>query len=176
MLTDEERAFLREVAWDGIRARLMERSPGKDLPVRGRLAEPGSAFVTLRNRGDLRGCIGFIGDRLPLARCVREAAIGSIADPRFPPVTPREMRDLVLEISVLSAFRRVASPEEVEVGTHGLFLRRGFSSGILLPRVATEQHYGREQFLDAVCRKSGVPEGAWKLPDTELSMFETEVF
>lgn len=147
---------------------LLER-PHPDDPDRG-------VFVTLRIGGELRGCIGTLtadeGIPSTVARFAREAAF---RDPRFPPLSAGEWPNVALEVSVLGAPRRIA-PEEVEPGRHGLILELGARRGLLLPQVATEWGFSREQFLAAVAQKAGLPENAWKMPDAKLYGFEAEVF
>ncbi len=176
MLADEDRERLREIAWQAFRAALGRGGPEAERPRTGPLAERGSAFVTLRKGGRLRGCIGLIGGRYPLAEAVRDAARRVLRDPRFAPVRPEELPELELEITVLSPFRRVEDPSEVEVGRHGLYISRGLASGLLLPQVAAEQGWDREEFLRGVCRKAGLPPDAWKSGDVDLQVFEGEVF
>jgi AmmeMemoRadiSam system protein A len=152
------------------------RSPGYEVTEPGLLrATP--AFVTLRRRnGELRGCIGRLDSDKPLYRVVQECAISAATrDFRFNPVVSEaELNDLVIEISALSPFWRVNSPEEIEVGKHGLLIHHGLHTGLLLPQVATERHWGRAEFLRAVCMKAGLPGDAWR--DAELSVFSAEVF
>jgi len=176
MITAEQREFLRDTAWDSIRSVLLDRPHRVTLPDEGALSEPGSAFVTLKKRGKLRGCIGMIGEKYPLGRAVLEAARRVLDDPRFPPVTSDEMPDLTLEVSVLGPFLPLSHPEELVVGRHGLYLTAGIRSGLLLPQVAVEQGWDRETFLDHVCRKAGVPAGEWRSGGAEVSVFEAEVF
>jgi AmmeMemoRadiSam system protein A len=176
MLTAEQREFLRDTAWDSIRTALLDQSHQVTLPDEGLLSEPGSAFVTLRKGGRLRGCIGLIGEKLPLGSAVREAARRSLHDPRFAPVTGAELEELELEVSVLGRFRPMEHPEEPVVGRHGLYLTSGTRSGLLLPQVAVEQGWDRETFLDHVCQKAGLESGDWRGGETEISVFEADVF
>jgi len=133
--------------------------------------------VTLRRRnGELRGCIGRIEATEPLYRTVQECAISAATrDYRFQPMhNAAELDDLVIEISVLSPFQRVQDPNEIEVGKHGLLIRQGYNSGLLLPQVAGERGWSREEFLRAVCMKAGLPSDAWRR--AELHKFTAEVF
>jgi AmmeMemoRadiSam system protein A len=97
-------------------------------------------------------------------------------DPRFDPVTERELPDLEIEISVLTPMKRIKDVEEIEVGKHGILIERGFHSGLLLPQVATEYGWGRKTFLERCCLKAGLPEDAWKDEDTRICTFSAEVF
>lgn len=140
------------------------------------LAAPSGAFVSLHQRGRLRGCIGQIDAREPLALTVAQCAVAaSMEDPRFSPVTADELPGLELEISVLSPLAPIR-PEEVEVGKHGLLVSRGWQRGLLLPQVATQFHWTRERFLQETCHKAGLDADAWKDPGTHIEAFTAEVF
>ncbi|TKJ40500.1 AMMECR1 domain-containing protein [candidate division LCP-89 bacterium B3_LCP] len=142
-----------------------------------KLLEDRGAFVTIHKHGRLRGCIGYIIGVKPLYQTVREVAeSAALRDPRFNPVQPSELDDLDLEISALSVPRTITSVEEIQVGTHGIIMRRGYNQGLLLPQVATEQGWDRQTFLEHTCLKAGLPDDAWKDKDTEIQIFSAEVF
>jgi len=114
---------------------------------------------------------------MPLYRAVADAALGAaFNDPRFKPVSRREMADLEFEISVLSPLRPVKNVREVVVGRDGLLIVAGSRAGLLLPQVPIEFGWTREQFLTAVCRKAGLAANAWRDPGTRLYKFTAEVF
>jgi uncharacterized protein len=142
-------------------------------------ADVQGAFVTLRRRADheLRGCVGTL--RPPtegLARLVAETArAAALRDSRFSPVRPAEVSGLRVEISLLGPLEPIAA-QSVEVGRHGLVLRAAGRSGLLLPQVAAEHGWAREDFLDALCRKAGVRGGTWREPGCELLAFTALVF
>ncbi|MDD8025254.1 MAG: AmmeMemoRadiSam system protein B [Acidobacteriota bacterium] len=141
-----------------------------------RFEEPRGAFVTLTKNGELRGCIGYIEAVMPLVDTVQRCAVHAASeDPRFPPVAARELKDLAIEISVLTTPRRIDDPKLVEVGRHGLIMSRDGRRGLLLPQVAVEYRWGREEFLDQTCRKAGLPADAWKKGAT-IEVFEAIVF
>jgi AmmeMemoRadiSam system protein A len=141
------------------------------------LEKPGAAFVTLTHQGSLRGCVGYSDPLFPLhqtvSRCARSAATD---DYRFPPVRPHELPDLRISISVLSALWKLERPEEILIGRDGLQVVGAGRRGLLLPQVATEQGWDREDFLEGVCRKAGLPGGAWRRGDVEVFAFEAEIF
>jgi hypothetical protein len=139
--------------------------------------EPRGAFVTLSTlSGDLRGCIGTILPVGPLDETVARMAVAAAAeDPRFSPVTLRELPGLRIEISALTV-PEPADPDLVEVGRHGLIVTRGSHKGLLLPQVASEWGWDRVQFLNQTCRKAGLPAGAWREPGTLVEWFEAEVW
>src|SRR5215813_7271532 len=121
-------------------------------------------FVTLEVKGKLRGCIGVVEGREPLADSIPHCAeSAALRDPRFPPLTAPELQDLRAEISVLSPLEPIR-PEAVEIGKHGLLVAAGERRGLLLPQVATEHRLTREQFLAETCRKAGLPPDAWTRP------------
>ena len=141
----------------------------------GKLAAPGAAFVTLTKNGRLRGCIGYTEAVAPLFKVVQECAVAAATeDPRFPPVSPKELPSLRVEISVLTPLYPIR-PEEVEVGRHGLMVERGGMRGLLLPQVPVEWGWDREMFLDQTCVKAGLPPSAWRHGAT-LRAFTAEVF
>jgi len=135
------------------------------------------AFVTIKTHGRLRGCIGHIEGIHPLYRTIMEMAVAaSTQDPRFPPMREDELADMHLEISVMTPLQRIENSDDIQVGTHGILLRRGFRSGLLLPQVATEHHWDRETFLEHTCLKAGLSPNDWKDPNTEIYIFSAQVF
>ena len=105
------------------------------------------------------------------------AVESAVHDPRFPPVTRGELKDIKIEISVLSQPKRVQDVNEIKMGTHGVIVKRGFNSGVFLPQVATETGWSRDEFLSRLCAdKAGLPADAWKDKKTELYSFTAQVF
>src|SRR4029077_12703089 len=148
-------------------------APSPDDP----LARAGAAFVTLHVAGALGGCIGTSEARQPLWQVVGEmASAAATRDPRFGPLSPDDLAALAVEISVLTPPRVIADPLEIEIGRHGLDVRRSLARGLLLPQVAVEHRLDRECFLAETCRKTGLPRDAWRDPRTEVRVFEAEVF
>jgi AmmeMemoRadiSam system protein A len=139
---------------------------------------PRATFVTLRQRdtGELRGCRGESEARRPLIESVVHTAVASaIDDPRFPPVSSVELPNVYIEISALTPMRQIA-PEDVILGRHGLVLHLGPNAGLLLPQVPRSFGWNREEYLDALCRKAGLPAGAWRDSNSRLYAFEAEVW
>jgi AmmeMemoRadiSam system protein B/AmmeMemoRadiSam system protein A len=135
------------------------------------------AFVTLKESGSLRGCIGYTSASKPLYQTVRDTAtLAALRDPRFPPVSGQELAKLEYEISVLSPLRRVRDVREIHVGRHGLLVKNGDREGLLLPQVPTEHHWDRARFLEQTCVKAGMPEQCWKEEGTDIFGFTAEVF
>jgi AmmeMemoRadiSam system protein A len=155
---------------------------GLDPPVppadHAAFTEHRATFVTLTRRGsgELRGCRGEIVPQRPLAESVMHMAIASATDdPRFPPVTQHELSGLHIEISILTPLELI-DPEDVEVGRHGLYIRYAGRAGLLLPQVAPEHRWTREEFLMHTCRKAGLRDNAWRESEAALYGFECEVF
>lgn len=176
-LNKEEKKKLMEIA----RFSVIEAVTGKRqfLPnvTEERLKENCGAFVTLKENGQLRGCIGYIQAVKPLFETVKDVAkSAAVNDYRFSPVTESELEKLEYEISVLTPLKKIKDINEIEVGKHGLVMKRGLNSGLLLPQVATEYNWDRDTFLRETCRKAGLPSDAWKDKATEIYTFSAEVF
>lgn len=154
---------------------VLELDAGELTP---RVKSLGAAFVTLRNDGELRGCIGHTFPVAPLYQSVADNAYQAAMDPRFrqDPVTAEEISEIEIEISVLTPMRRLLDPQKVRVGVDGLLIARGRNRGVLLPQVPIEQGWDREEFLAAACLKAGLRTDAWRDPQTELYRFSAQVF
>ncbi|HRU07073.1 MAG TPA: AmmeMemoRadiSam system protein A, partial [Candidatus Brocadiia bacterium] len=137
------------------------------------------AFVTLKNHGRLRGCLGHFVSRAPLCELVNELARASATeDPRFVDdrVTIEELPEIDIEISVLSPLERIDDPLKIELGKHGIYIRRGGRQGCFLPQVALEQGWSKEEFLSYCCsHKAGLAPDAWRDPETETLVFTAEI-
>ena len=138
--------------------------------------EPRGVFVTLKKRGNLRGCIGRMVPDRPLATLVGAMALqAAFEDPRFRPVTAQELSDLEIEISVLTPMKPVSGPEAIVVGRDGVLLQKGGRSAVFLPQVAPEQGWGRDEMLDNLSQKAGLAASAWR-EGTQFSTFQALVF
>ncbi len=134
------------------------------------------AFVTLKMDGELRGCIGYPLPYKELDEAVAEMAVAAASqDYRFAPLTPEELAQTTIEISVLTVPRPVGSPEEVEVGRHGIIIGKGARQGLLLPQVPLEYGWTREEYLRHGCLKAGLPPDEWK-KGARIEVFEAQVF
>lgn len=174
-LTDEDKKALLEIAKSAIEAKFkfLDYSPaGNERTIKKK-----GVFVTLMIDGELRGCIGQIRGRDPLNQAVAEMAqAAAFEDPRFDPLTRAEFAELQYEISVLSPLERVRDFESIEVGKHGLMIKLDFHSGLLLPQVATENHWSAVQFLEQTCLKAGLPKHSYKDKYAEVYKFEAVIF
>ncbi len=147
------------------------------LPTTGPLAEPRGAFVTLHVDGELRGCIGTFAPRGSLAQTVAEMAkAAATADPRFTRLRPDELAALDISISALRTPHLLEDRSRIEVGVHGLLVRKGWSRGVLLPKVAVEQGWDGPTFLKHACLKAGLPAIAARDPELVVEVFEAEEF
>lgn len=175
-LGDFEKEKLLRIARETLTEYLTAGTTPEYTPDEPGLLQEVATFVTLRRRnGELRGCIGRIQVSQPLYRTVQESAISAATkDFRFPAVTASELNDILIEISVLSPFRPLSSPDEIQIGRHGLLLRQDLRVGLLLPQVASDRGWDRDEFLRAVCLKAGLPSDAWR--DADLNVFSAEVF
>jgi len=134
------------------------------------------AFVTLHKNGNLRGCIGRFTANEPLYKIVQEMAVASATqDSRFPKVTKSELPEIVIEISVLTPLKKINSIDEIEMGKHGIYIKKGYNSGTFLPQVATETGWSKDEFLGHCSRdKAGLTWDGWK--NAEIFIYEAIVF
>jgi AmmeMemoRadiSam system protein A len=174
--SDEERSLLKKLARNSIEKVLFGKEEEKlDLPDV--LRKKMGAFVCLKTKGELKGCIGYIRGQKPLDQTVKQMALeAAFHDPRFIPLNEQEWNDTDIEISVLTPMKKIGSIEEIEVGIHGIYIEKNACSGLLLPQVATENNWDRETFLEYACMKAGVSRDAWKSKDTDIYVFSADVF
>jgi MEMO1 family protein len=140
------------------------------------LDRPQGVFVTLKKHGELRGCIGQMVPDRPLRVLVGSMALAAaFQDPRFSKVRANELKDLEVEISVLTPFKEIPGPSAIVVGRDGVLLQKDRRSAVFLPQVATEERWNRDQMLDNLCLKAGLTEGCWR-SGAKLSTFQADVF
>lgn len=178
MLNKEQRKKVLTLARSSIETYL---KTGKKLAVTESdplLNEKLGAFVTLTEHGNLRGCIGNLVGTKELYLTIRDMAVeAATGDPRFNPLELNDLKNIEIEISVLSPMQRVDSAEKIVLGKHGVVVKKGYKSGVFLPQVATETGWSKEEFLSQLCsQKAGLSPDAWKDPATELYTFTAEVF
>lgn len=184
LLNEEEGHFLLSTAREAILARLENRAPRwPSMPAKetGGLRSCRGAFVTLKIRRNgqelLRGCIGRMDAETSLLSVIRDMALAAaFEDPRFPPLAIREYPDIKAEITVLTPLRPIARTQEIQLGRHGVLLHKGWRQAVFLPQVATEQGWNLEELLCNLCLKAGLPPEAWKDPETQLQVFEGQIF
>jgi hypothetical protein len=191
-LTDEEKKMLKEIALtsikdslDGKRIALPTLNPqlsaracslSQSEATERTLNSKCGAFVSLHKQGRLRGCIGHFGEDVPLHEIVAEMArAAAFEDPRFMPVTKDELKDIDIEISVLTPMRRIQSLDEFQLHKHGIYIKKGYRSGTFLPQVADEVNWTKEEFVSHCAQdKAGIGWDGWK--DAELYVYEAIVF
>lgn len=175
-LSAAEGSLLLSVARRALRAGpLGEPTPSFQDPPE-RLRRPQGAFVTLRLRGSLRGCIGIIFSGDPLVEVVSYCALAAaMEDPRFEPVTRDELDEIAVEISVLGNPLAVSGPEEIEAGRHGVIVSQDDRRGLLLPQVAIEQGWDALTLLRETCLKAGLDADAWRR-GARIEIFTAQIF
>lgn len=184
-LNDEQRGALLRIAREAIERTVTKTSGNMDDVSDPGLLQPAAVFVTLWKKigesqaaeeGSLRGCIGRLQPDYPLYLAVRSAAISAATrDPRFVPVRPEELDDLIIEIALLSPLEDVKDLREITIGHDGLVIESQGRRGLLLPKVATRMGWDRVEFLHNVCLKAGLPPDTWPASGT-LQRFSTFVF
>ncbi len=176
-LNDREKNYLLHLARETILSVLDSDIFPDTKPPTKKVEEKFGVFVTLHKHGQLRGCIGYIEGVKPLYREVMEMAnSAAFKDPRFPSVQKNEVTDLEIEISVLSPLKQISDTGEIQVGKHGIIIQQEFYRGLLLPQVAVEWGWDRDEFLQQTCVKAGLPRDAWKDPHTKIFIFSAEIF
>ncbi|MDX2480094.1 MAG: AmmeMemoRadiSam system protein A [Desulfuromusa sp.] len=142
----------------------------KDLNIRS------GCFVTITQDGHLRGCIGNFQSQQPLFQEVVTMAVAAASqDPRFQPMSRDELNNFSLEITILSPLEKISAINQIEVGTHGIYIVKGHNRGVLLPQVATDYGWDRETFLQQTCVKAGLSENSWQQPDAEIFIFSGQI-
>ena len=175
-LSEKEKSILLQTARERITSSLEKRKPVYSDPTQNLLI-PCGAFVTLQKQKALRGCIGHITGTAPLFDTIKDISYSSgFQDPRFSPLSLSELNDIDIEISVLSPMKKISSIEEIETGTHGLYIIKSGRSGVLLPQVPVEQQWDRDTFLTHTCYKAGLDGECWKDPTTEIFIFSAIIF
>jgi AmmeMemoRadiSam system protein A len=173
-LTPPQRADLLAIARRAICDRVCGLPDTPPRPEDPALCVPGAAFVTLTKAGALRGCIGYVHPVRPLADAVAHcAALAATGDPRFPALIEAELVNVQFEISVLSPLSPMTDPTQIQVGLHGLQIRKEGRCGLLLPQVATEYGWDPETFLSQVCGKARLPPHAWR-HGAQVELFTVE--
>ncbi|MCP4725510.1 MAG: AmmeMemoRadiSam system protein A [bacterium] len=178
ILSEETKAGLLQIARASIKAELRQSTTAEEeIFEKFELSDVSGIFVTIKNKGMLRGCIGHIHQESLTIETLKEvAASAAVNDPRFPSVTIDELEEIDIEITILSPFKLIEEKDEIEIGKHGLFIKSGYSQGLLLPQVAPENNFGKTEFLEHTCMKAGLGVNAWKEKETDIYIFSGEVF
>lgn len=187
-LSLEEGKILIELARKSVEEYLKNKrriSVPENIPKK--LLQPCGVFVTINSiqngEKELRGCIGFPYPTTPLAQAVIESAISSATqDPRFYPLSLKELNSVVFEVSVLTPPKQIEVkkpseyPTKIKVGRDGLIAERGIFKGLLLPQVPVEWNWDAEEFLCQCCIKAGLPPDSWLLEGTKIYSFQAIIF
>ncbi|MCD6527789.1 MAG: AmmeMemoRadiSam system protein A [Desulfuromonas sp.] len=177
LLSATEEAILLDIARTAIESHVRNSDVCVVPREERRLNFKRGCFVTIKQDGNLRGCIGNFQSELPLFKEVSEMAIAAASsDPRFYPLKEHELDSISLQISVLSPLIKIEDIDEIVVGKHGIYLERSHYRGVLLPQVATENHWDRTTFLNQTCIKAGLPANAWQDKDADIYIFSAQVF
>ncbi|MDD5960226.1 MAG: TIGR00296 family protein [Methanobrevibacter wolinii] len=184
VLTKEDGQYLIDVAREAIELYLDNRikiSVPKDCPKY--LFEKLGVFVTLNKNNNLRGCIGYPEPVMPLIEATINSAISAaVSDYRFPIVRTSELPDIRIELTVLTKPELIEVdnphdyPSKITIGEDGLIIEEGYSKGLLLPQVATENNMDEEEFLSHTCLKAGLSPNAWFSEDVEIYKFQGQIF
>ena len=176
LLTRKEQKELLKIARETIVGHVTNRKIPAVVTTSPGLNLHSGCFVTVKQKEELRGCIGnFVSDQ-PLYQLVQDMAVSAATrDPRFYPMKTHDLADFAVDISVLSPLEMIASVEEIRVGIHGIYIVKGSYRGVLLPQVATEYGWSRDQFLQHTCIKAGLPGDAWQ-GECDIFIFSAQVF
>ncbi len=183
-LNDYEKTFALNLVKNSIKYYLehsnyltLDSNDISDIPASSDLLKNCGCFVTLTIEQSLRGCVGTITAMIPLYQgLIRNAVSAAFFDPRFPGLDPSELDILDFEISVMGEVQEVRDIKAIEVGKHGLIVKKGGYQGLLLPQVATEWNWNREQFIEHTCQKAGLDKKCYLEKDTEVYSFTAVVF
>jgi AmmeMemoRadiSam system protein A len=176
----EDHQYLLNLARESIQHYLKNKTELQiDKPQNPEFSEIRAVFVTLNTNGNLRGCIGHMDARISLYNAVIEMAVGAaFEDPRFPLVRDEaELAGIDIEISILSPMEQIYDYKKIKLGIDGVWIKKGFRSGVFLPQVATETGWDLDTFLGNLCsHKAGLSYDSYKDPGTEIYIYQVEKF
>jgi len=182
MLTNEQGKKLLRLAKDSI-VSYFEKKLEVSENIKKEFSSKQGAFVTLYEDNKLKGCIGYAEPILPLYKAIIEGVqAAAFADPRFVPVSKDEIKDIKIEISVLTKPVEIKFKDssellkQIEIGRDGLIIEKDGLKGLLLPNVAVEWNWNKQEFLSNTCIKSGLPGDAWKELNVKVYKFQTQIF
>jgi AmmeMemoRadiSam system protein A len=175
-LSANEKKLLLKIARESIIHYIQKGNKPKFVVTNDSLLTTQGCFVTIKQKGKLRGCLGQFTSDKPLCQLVQEMAIAAATrDPRFYPMRNEDLQHFDLEISILSSLKKIDSIEDIQVGVHGLYIEKNFCRGVLLPQVAVEYGWDRNTFLDQTCLKAGLDKEAWK-DQADIYIFSAQIF
>jgi len=174
-LSEADRKAILELVRQAVEEAVCRNRRLEEIPQTGIFERRCGVFVTLHVGKRLRGCIGVIESKEPLGQSIARCAVSAaLEDPRFTRMLPEEIGNFEIEVSLLSPLERIR-PEAIEIGKHGLLVEQGLRRGLLLPQVALEHRLDKDRFLRETCRKAGLPDDAWKSPETRIYGFTCEI-
>jgi uncharacterized protein len=188
MLSEGDEKLLLNIARNVITSHVKKKPPVKPQEYPEALNDKRGVFCTITKRGKLRGCIGLPYPIKSVIDALIDAAQSACEDPRFPPLTLKELKSIKIEISVLTEPQLItpitddanltlaAVPQRISVGRDGLIIQFGPYSGLLLPQVAREEGWNEEDFLGQLCLKAGLTEDMWKDPRAKIYSFQAQIF
>jgi AmmeMemoRadiSam system protein A len=176
-LSTSEKKYLLALARKVIDLKVEGKDQEREAYFSPTLKEQRGVFVTLNKSHQLRGCIGYIEGLKPLQIAVEDMALAAaFDDPRFPSIEKKEVKEIEIEISILSPLETITDPNQIEIGRHGIIIEQGLMRGLLLPQVATEYDWDVHTFLEQTCQKAGLPKDAWQDTATTIQIFSAEIF
>lgn len=176
MISENHQNIILKIARNAIESLYYDNIPDVSIGNANILNEQRGVFVTLKKQGELRGCIGYIISEDPLYETLKETAkMAASQDTRFPKVAESELDQITIELSILSLPENISDYEEIVVGKHGLIVTEFSGSGVLLPQVAVNNNYSREEFLSAVCKKAGLPADLWEKRMLKIKIFTADI-
>jgi AmmeMemoRadiSam system protein A len=178
MLNQKEKNILLKIARGALENYFEEKSYIYKSRLTKNLKKNLGAFVTLKNKDNLKGCIGYTSSDDPLYKTVSDLAKqAAFNDSRFNKLTSNELAKIKIEISVLTEPKKINSVKEIELGRHGVIIEQGHKKGLFLPQVATENSWDLKTFMDYLCEhKAGIPKEDWKNGKADIYTFEAIVF
>jgi len=177
-LNEEEQKIALQIARETLVAAFEQNDYQLSASLPEIFQEKRGVFVTLKKQQELRGCIGNFSTNFILAENIKEMALAAaFEDTRFAALEKEELKDIEIEISVLSPMQRITDPNVIELGKHGVYVRQGNRSGVYLPQVASEAGWSKEEFLNSLCEhKAGMNRDCWKDGSTEVYIFTAQTF
>ncbi len=175
-LQNSEKSVLLQFARESILRYLTTQTLPLARNLPNRMKYPQGAFVTLKNDGNLRGCIGRLTPDSELGQTVGAMALqAAFNDSRFKTVRLEELESIEIEISVLAPMTSISSPREIVVGRDGVLLSKSGTSAVFLPQVAVENKWDRTEMLKNLCTKGGLPADCWE-KEARFQIFQADVF
>ena len=175
-ITNNEKSLLLQEVRKHLEHKLLGNEAGS-LPESGLFTTKPGIFVTLHKKGDLRGCIGHIVGHDPLSKSLYDLAEASaFQDPRFNSLDKSELDEIKIEISLLSEPEQISRWQDIEIGKHGILIKKGYSQAVFLPQVAPEQGWDLETTLANLCQKAGLHSNAYKENEMEFYVYTATVF